>query len=211
MCSSWSVVTCHCCDDRAWGPDVQKTAEVPAVAVHGVTGCLLGPCTQVHGQVVPPPSGRGRGGGDAGSSLPGVLPPNLVHSTHAPGQTRRVVNHLYHTHHLSCLSQECPCLRHFLRMDLSEQPVSGAAQRRRQRRLRSYAWRQSPEAWSRTADHSGFSAVAVHRWSSTSLSIRRGSSSWSRLFSRPQGFHCRTYLVVDVPVFRSSSSSLLSV
>ena len=25
---------------------------------------------------VPPPSGRGRGGGDAGSLLPGVLPPN---------------------------------------------------------------------------------------------------------------------------------------
>ena len=24
----------------------------------------------------PPPSGRGRGGGDAGSLLPGVLPPN---------------------------------------------------------------------------------------------------------------------------------------
>ena len=25
---------------------------------------------------LPPPSGRGRGGGDAGSLLPGVLPPN---------------------------------------------------------------------------------------------------------------------------------------
>ena len=37
------------------------------------------------------PSGRGRGGGDAGSLLPGVLPPNQLHSTHAPGQTRRVV------------------------------------------------------------------------------------------------------------------------
>ena len=39
---------------------------------------FLGPCTQVHGQGVPPPSGRGRGGGDAGSLLPGVLPPELV-------------------------------------------------------------------------------------------------------------------------------------
>ena len=29
---------------------------------------------------VPPPSGRGRGGGDAGSLLPGVLPPELVAS-----------------------------------------------------------------------------------------------------------------------------------
>ena len=38
---------------------------------------FLGPCTQVHGQGFPPPSGRGRGGGDAGSLLPGVLPPEL--------------------------------------------------------------------------------------------------------------------------------------
>ena len=37
---------------------------------------FLGPCTQVHGQGFPLPSGRGRGGGDAGSLLPGVLPPN---------------------------------------------------------------------------------------------------------------------------------------
>ena len=37
---------------------------------------FLGPCTQVHGHGFPPPSGRGRGGGDAGSLLPGVLPPN---------------------------------------------------------------------------------------------------------------------------------------
>ena len=31
------------------------------------------------------------------------------------------------------------------------------------------ALRQSPEAWSRTAENCGFSAVAVHRWSSTSF------------------------------------------
>ena len=37
---------------------------------------FLGPCTQVHVQGCPPPLGRGRGGGDAGSLLPGVLPPN---------------------------------------------------------------------------------------------------------------------------------------
>ena len=53
-----------------------ETAEVSAVAVHGVTGRLSGPCTQVHGHVFPLPSGRRRGGGDAGSLLPGVLPPN---------------------------------------------------------------------------------------------------------------------------------------
>ena len=41
---------------------------------------FFGPCTQVHGQGFPPPSGRGRGGGDAGSLLPGVLPPELVAS-----------------------------------------------------------------------------------------------------------------------------------
>ena len=31
-------VTCPLCYDRAWGPDVQITAEVSAAAVHGVTG-----------------------------------------------------------------------------------------------------------------------------------------------------------------------------
>ena len=66
-----------------------------------------------------------------------------------------------------------------------------------------HAWRQSPKAWSRTADYCGFSAVAVHHWSSTSLLIRRGSSSWSRLFSRPQRFPSRSSLVVDVLVVRS--------
>ena len=38
----------------------------------------------------------------------------------------------------SRLSQECPRLRHLWSMDLSEQPVVGAAQRRRERRLRSW-------------------------------------------------------------------------
>ena len=37
----------------------------------------------MHGQGFPPPSGRGRGGGDAGSLLPGVLPPNSVHARDA--------------------------------------------------------------------------------------------------------------------------------
>ena len=59
---------------------------------------FLGPCTQVHGRVLPP-LGWGRGGGDAGSSLPGVLPPNKVHLRRDPGQTRRVLHHLNHTHH----------------------------------------------------------------------------------------------------------------
>ena len=54
-----------------------KTAEVSAVAVHGVTGRLfLGRVHRYTARVDPPPSGRGRGGGDAGSLLPGVLPPN---------------------------------------------------------------------------------------------------------------------------------------
>ena len=39
---------------------------------------FLGPCTQVHGQGFPPPLGRRRGGGDAGSLFPGVLPPELI-------------------------------------------------------------------------------------------------------------------------------------
>ena len=53
---------------------------VSTVAVFGsswIDGkAFLGPCTQVHGQGLPLPSGRGRGGGDAGCLLPGVLPPN---------------------------------------------------------------------------------------------------------------------------------------
>ena len=46
------------------------------------------------------------------------------------------------------------------------------------------------------------SAVAVHRWPSTSLSFRRCRFSWSRLFSRPQSFpSCCS--MVDVPVMRA--------
>ena len=48
----------------------------------------------------------------------------------------------------------------------------------------------------------GFYAVAVHRRSSTFPSFRRGSSSWSRPFSRPQSFpSCCS--MVDVPVLRA--------
>ena len=48
----------------------------------------------------------------------------------------------------------------------------------------------------------GFSAVAVHRWSSTSFSFRSGNSSWFRLFSRPQSFpSCCS--MVDVPFMRA--------
>ena len=45
------------------------------VVVHDKFGVFSGPCTQVHGQGCAPPLGRRRGGGDAGSLLPGVLPP----------------------------------------------------------------------------------------------------------------------------------------
>ena len=41
------------------------------------------------------------GGGDAGSLLPGVLPPELGASRNEPGQTRRCLNDPYHLHHLS--------------------------------------------------------------------------------------------------------------
>ena len=52
---------------------------------------------------VPPPSGRGRGGGDAGSLLPGVLPPELI--VHACGVMDKHafvtyrLNHNHHNHH----------------------------------------------------------------------------------------------------------------
>ena len=42
--------------------------------------------------------------------------------------------------------------------------------------------------WSRTAENCGLYAVAVHCWSSSSLSLRRGSSPWSRLLSSPWSF-----------------------
>ena len=61
------------------------------------------------------------------------------------------------------------------------------------------------------AENCGFSAVAVPRWSKPSPSICRGSSSWSRLFSRPQCFPRRSYFVVDVPVLRSCRFLVLSV
>ena len=54
---------------------VQYTLEAPQLALIDWL-VFVEPCTQVHGQGFPPPSGRGRGGGDAGSLLPGVLPPN---------------------------------------------------------------------------------------------------------------------------------------
>ena len=53
-----------------------RWAEVSAVAVHGVTGRLFWAVYTGTRPGVSPPSGRGRGGGDAGSLLPGVLPPN---------------------------------------------------------------------------------------------------------------------------------------
>ena len=56
---------------------MQKTAEVSAVAAHGVTGRLFWAVYTGTRPGVLPPSGRGRGGGDAGSLLPGVLPPEL--------------------------------------------------------------------------------------------------------------------------------------
>ena len=59
---------------------MQKTAEVSAVAFHGVTGrfffFFLG---RVHRYTArgSPVIRAGRGGRDAGSLLPGVLPPEL--------------------------------------------------------------------------------------------------------------------------------------
>ena len=61
---------CPCCAGLAaswWCPDMQHDAR---------SQLLVRPCTQVHGHCRQPSLGRGRGGGDAGSLLPGVLPPN---------------------------------------------------------------------------------------------------------------------------------------
>ena len=49
-------------------------------------------------------------------------------------------------------------------------------------------------AWFDGSENCGAPAVPVHRRSSTSSSFRRGSFSWSRLFSRPQRFlSCRSF------------------
>ena len=48
----------------------------PVGAVHGVMGWVFRAVYTGTRPGFPPPSGRGRGGGDAGSLLPGVLPPN---------------------------------------------------------------------------------------------------------------------------------------
>ena len=71
---------------KVMGPDVQKTAEISAVAFHGVTGRLFSAVYTGTRPGFPPPSGRGRGGGDAGSLLPGVLPPELG-ASHARART----------------------------------------------------------------------------------------------------------------------------
>ena len=85
--ASWTrVLTCPC-----W-----PRHEVVELIMAMVS--FLGPCAQAHDQGRPPPLGRGRGGGDAGSLLPGVLPPEFVASVVWHGQTRRVLNLSYHSH-----------------------------------------------------------------------------------------------------------------
>ena len=65
-CLGWSR-QCSFCGFRSWHCSGQVD-DMPA----GVS-FFLAVYTQPG---VPPPSGWGRGGGDAGSLLPGVLPPN---------------------------------------------------------------------------------------------------------------------------------------
>ena len=63
------------CSRRA----LDKVVDMPVCAMTSARGAVPQGCGRrcVHaGQGFPPPSGRGRGGGDAGSLLPGVLPPN---------------------------------------------------------------------------------------------------------------------------------------
>ena len=76
---------------KVMGPDVQKTAEFSAVAAHGVTGRPFLAVYTGTRPGVPPPSGRGRGGGDAGSLLPGVLPPEFG-ASQALGRTDSLVS-----------------------------------------------------------------------------------------------------------------------
>ena len=87
----WEVYLCGDMTIKVMGPDVQKTAEVSAVAFHGVMGRLFWAVYTGTRPGVPPPSGRGRGGGDAGSLLPGVLPPELV-ASQALGRTDSLVS-----------------------------------------------------------------------------------------------------------------------
>ena len=70
-------------------------------AVRGLTGWLFWVVYTGTRPGVTPPSGRGRGGGDTGSLLPGVLPPNSVHA-HAfiSTETCSLYHRPYHHHHL---------------------------------------------------------------------------------------------------------------
>ena len=61
-----------------------RNREILTVAASGSLD-LVGPCTQVHGPGLTPAM-RGRGGGDAGSLLPGVLPTQLA-ASHARART----------------------------------------------------------------------------------------------------------------------------
>ena len=134
---------------------MQKTAEVSAVAAHGVTGRLFFFLGRVHRYTarVPPPSGRGRGGGDAGSLLPGVLPPELV-ASYARARTDSPCRQSFvpptppatppphhHQHHQEVGDPFSRVLQNFM-AEFSCRPRQvdgdGAAKRRRQRRLRSW-------------------------------------------------------------------------
>ena len=86
---------------KVMGPDVQKTAEFSAVAVPGVMGRLfLGPCTQVHGQAFPPPSGRGRGGGGRRELAPRCSATQLGASRAWVWRNTHMLQYrLYHNHH----------------------------------------------------------------------------------------------------------------
>ena len=79
-------VHARCCVDGACGLDVQKTAEVSAAAVHGVTGFVGAVHTGTRPGVSPTIRvGKGWWGR---RGLPGVLPPELGARVRVAGQPR---------------------------------------------------------------------------------------------------------------------------
>ena len=144
---STSLLCCFTGSTGAHGSDYAVYCGGSAVLVWLV---FFGPCTQVHGQGFPRHQGGERGGGDAGSLLPGVLPFELVACVGA-----------YRQRHVSYITSAPPpppppraqpgCTHSgdlsvplAVDMSLHVHGACGAAMRRRQRRLRAQ-WRHEQQ------------------------------------------------------------------
>ena len=149
---SCNVHAGHCCSHACRfettgvgdGRDSAVNCGGSAVGAHRLACFFLGRVHRYTAGLTSPPLGRGRGGGDAGSLLPGVLPPKKLHV--GTTMDRHGVFSMTRTTHTttttSCLHSRLPLF--FCGdsvMDAGKRPsAGGVAMRRKQRRLRSW-WR----------------------------------------------------------------------